>query len=64
MDLCKGQDIPEIPKPLSSKVMMEVMSKSPFNNAEPFAHRIFATYIDKIGDADKQQLYDLVMVQS
>jgi hypothetical protein len=64
MDMCKGQDIPEVPKPLSSKLMNEVMTKSPFNNAEPFAHKIFATYIDRIGDADKQQLYDLVMASN
>jgi len=59
--LCKGTDIPEVPKPLSSSVMTEVLSRAPFSNKEPFEHRVFATYIDRIGDADKQQLYDLVM---
>ena len=61
LNMCQGQDIPEVPKPLSSKVMAEVLVKSPFNNTEPFEHKKFATYIDEIGDADKQQLYDLVM---
>ena len=42
--------------------MTEVLTKAPYMNAEPFVHKKFATYIDAIGDDDKQQLYDLVMV--
>jgi hypothetical protein len=60
MILCKGMDIPLIPKPLSSKLMVEVMKRHPYNAAEPFEHLKFATFIDTIGDLDKQVLYHLI----
>jgi len=58
INMCAGVDIPEVPKPLSSKVILEVLKKSPFTEA---THAPFAKFIDDIGDDDKQQLYDLVM---
>jgi len=62
MELCKGTDLTEIPKPLSSAIMGEVMCKYPFDTQPPYHHLPFADFIDRIGDTDKQQLYDLVMV--